>query len=67
MKKAEIQIGKAYIAKVSGKLVPVRIYSECSLGGWYGKNLITGREVRIKTAARLRWEHTLEPYDHWRA
>ena len=56
MKKSEVEIGKVYKVKVSGVRVPVRLVSECPYGGWYGKNLETGRRVRIKTAARLRYE-----------
>jgi hypothetical protein len=54
MKKNEVQIGAKYIVKVSGNLVPVKITSESQYGGWYGKNTVTGREVRIKTAGKLR-------------
>lgn len=54
MKKAEIQIGSTYIAKVSGVLAKVRITGESPYGGWRGMNLATGREVRIRSAARLR-------------
>jgi len=55
MKKAEVEVGGRYTAKVSGKVVPVRIDAEHSSGdGWIGTNMETGREVRIKTARRLR-------------
>ena len=54
MKKSEIEIGTTYIAKVSGVLAKVRITGESPCGGWRGKNLATGREVRIRSAARLR-------------
>ena len=54
MKKAEVQIGNTYIAKVSGVLAKVRITGESPYGGWNGRNLATGREVRIRSAARLR-------------
>lgn len=54
MKKNEVKVGESYVVKVSGKLVPVRIESECPHGGWYGINETTGRQVRIRTAARLR-------------
>ena len=54
MKKNEVRVGESYVVKVSGQLVPVRIESECPHGGWYGKNEITNRQVRIRTAARLR-------------
>jgi len=32
----------------------VRITGESPYGGWRGKNLATGREIRIRSAARLR-------------
>jgi hypothetical protein len=54
MKKSEITIGGVYVAKVSGKLVPVRIVRANPYGGWEAINTATGREVRVKTAARLR-------------
>ena len=54
MKKAEITIGSRYVAKISGKLTVVRITSEASYGGWFAVNTTTGREVRIRTAAKLR-------------
>jgi len=56
MKKSEIEIGATYVVKVSGTLAKVRLTRECNYGGWYGTNLGTGREVRIRTAARLRSE-----------
>lgn len=59
MKKAQIQIGKTYRAKVSGKLANVRITGECLYGGWDGINTDTGRTVRIKSAQRLRFEVAL--------
>jgi len=54
MKKQDVQLGKSYIVKVSGKLVPVAIVQENPLGGWNGLNLQTHRGVRIRSAARLR-------------
>jgi hypothetical protein len=54
MKKQDVQIGSTYIVKVSGVLAKVRITGESPYGGWRGTNLATGREVRIRTAARLR-------------
>ena len=56
MTKAKVSIGTTYIVKVSGNLTRVRLTRECEYGGWYGKNLATGREIRIRTAARLRKE-----------
>ena len=58
MKKKDVAIGKKYIAKVSNKLVEVQLVQEnpFGLGGWRAKNLSTGREIFVKTAARLRRE-----------
>ena len=58
MQKQDIRIGSTYIVKVSGTLTKVRITREHDRGGWYGTNLATGREIRIRTAARLRKEVT---------
>ena len=54
MKRQDVQIGSTYIVKVSGALARVRITGESPYGGWHGKNLATGREIRIRSAARLR-------------
>lgn len=54
MKKNEITIGGTYAAKVSGKVVPVRITAESRYGGWEAVNTQTRRTIRIRSAARLR-------------
>ena len=64
MKRVEVEIGVTYTALVSGRLVPVRIKADrgTSLGwgkcerhqGWDAVNMLTGREIHIKSAARLR-------------
>ena len=54
MKKRDVEVGKTYLAKVSDNLVPVRITSESVHGGWNAVNTTTGRDVRIRSAARLR-------------
>ena len=54
MKKADVKVGGTYAAKVSGKVVPVRIDAENPRGGWDATNTATGRKVRIKSARRLR-------------
>lgn len=54
MRKADVEIGATYTAKVSGKIAPVRILAQHSLGGWLAKNLHTDRSIRIKSAQRLR-------------
>ena len=56
MKKNEVKIGSVYAAKVSDKLVPVRITSVSIYGGWDAQNLQTKRDVRIRGAQRLRCE-----------
>jgi hypothetical protein len=54
MKKNDVVIGSHYLAKVSGKVVPVRITGESRFGGWEALNTQTHRQVRIKSAQRLR-------------
>lgn len=56
MQKHMIKVGSTYIVKVSGTLAKVRLTREHDRGGWYGINLATGREIRVRTAARLRSE-----------
>jgi len=54
MKKEQVKIGQVYAAKVTGKIVPVRITGESPHGGWDAINVRTNRPVRIKSAQRLR-------------
>jgi len=54
MLKSQVSIGNVYCAKISGKLTRVRIDCPCPYGGWFGTNLVTQREVRIRSAAKLR-------------
>ena len=61
MQKHNVKVGSTYIVKVSGTLAKVRITREHDRGGWYGTNLTTGREIRIRTAARLRHEAPAAP------
>jgi hypothetical protein len=67
MLKAEVQIGRVYIVKVSGKLCRVRLEREATylgkMHGWFGTNLETCREVRIRSAAKLRREYIEECKD----
>lgn len=56
MRKSDVKIGNVYVAKVSDKLVDVRIDGISRLGGWQATNLHTGRIIRIKSAAKLRYE-----------
>ena len=54
MKKQDVQIGRKYLAKVSDKVVAVRIDGANPHGGWDATNLTTNKKVRIKSAQRLR-------------
>ena len=54
MKKDQVQIGQLYAAKITDKIVPVRIDAEHKDGGWTATNTQTNRKVRIKTAQKLR-------------
>jgi len=56
MKKEDIRINGYYSAKVSDKLTVVRIVEEHHNGGWLATNTKTGKQVRIKSAAKLRGE-----------
>jgi len=54
MKKDQVQIGQTYNAKITDKVVPVRIDAEHKSGGWHGTNMTTNRKVHIKSAQKLR-------------
>ena len=54
MKKNEVKVGRVYTAKVTNKVVQVRIEAESRFGGWDATNLATGKKVRIQSAQRLR-------------
>lgn len=53
MKKKDVRLGGVYEAKVTGNRVLVRLTAESPYGGWLATNLKTGRQVKIRTAARL--------------
>jgi hypothetical protein len=55
MKQRDVVLGQVYAVKVSGNVQRVRVVAESPYGGWVGRNLRTGREVRIRTAAKLRY------------
>ncbi len=55
MKKSDVKIGGIYAAKVSDKIVPVKIEAVSPLGGWSAVNLMTRKKVHIKSPARLRY------------
>jgi len=56
MKKNEVKVGGMYVAKVSDRIVTVRIDSVHSRQGWNATNTRTGKRIRIKSAQRLRGE-----------
>ncbi len=68
MRKHEIEVGKYYIAKVSGKLTTVRVDGICG-ATHFGKlqtvynvtNLSTGRKTTFRSARRFRLEAHYKP------
>ena len=54
MKRRDVTLGQVYAVKVSGRIQPVRLIAESPHGGWVGRNEQTGREIRIRSAAKLR-------------
>lgn len=58
MLKKDVVLGAIYVVKVSGHLTPVRIESVSEYGGWNGRNIRTGREIRIRSAQKLRRPYT---------
>ena len=77
MLKIEVGLGKAYLAKISGKLVAVRIdeiieKTKYRKQHWSATNLITNRTVTIKSGQKLRREltdfqvNTLKTMDKYR-
>ena len=56
MLKKDVELGGVYKAMISGKMVDVKLLRESEFGGWEATNLRTGRDIRIKSAAKLRWE-----------
>jgi len=65
MKAINVHVGETYEVRVSGNLARVRIVSTHPSGGWNGVNEATGREIRLRSARRLRCNLTLR--DHARA
>ena len=67
MKKNDVQVGSAYVVKVSGYLAPVRLEGISPYGGWIGRSIATGRKVRISTAAKLRRQLSCKDLEAWTA
>jgi hypothetical protein len=63
MRKRELRRGAVYAVKVSGAIVPVRLLcgyaddgSEAGAAPWTCQNIVTGRRVTVRGAARFRHE-----------
>lgn len=54
MKAKAVVVGNTYLVKVTGRIVPVQIIAPDPRGGWNAVNTVTGRSLRLKSAARLR-------------
>lgn len=71
MRAINVKLGETYLVKVSDNIAPVRLdrkamdtqnaAGQWRSGGWWGTNLKTGREVRIRSAARLRCLAPISP------
>lgn len=57
MLKKDVKIGAKYVAKVNGYEQVITLVGLAPYGdGWVARNDKTGREIRIKSAAKLRGE-----------
>lgn len=54
MQAKDIFVGSIYLVKISGKIQQVKIIKTCPTGGWMATNLATGRDIRLRTGARVR-------------
>jgi hypothetical protein len=54
VRKTEVEIGKVYACRISRRIVPIRIEAVAERGGWYARNLRTGRSVYVRNAGKLR-------------
>lgn len=63
MLKKQVKIGSHYAIRHNGetKLSVIRIDSESRFGGYNATRLKTGRAIRIKSAAKLRYEVIRNP------
>lgn len=54
MKRRDVELGGHYVARISGRMAVVRLDRESPHGGWDATNVVTGRSVWIRSAAKLR-------------
>ena len=64
MRKEQVEINGIYLAKISGRLRPVKVLAPLDdLGGWVVMNVVSGRILHFRSSRRL-WrkldEHELE-------
>ena len=67
MKKKQIEVGKIYAMKVSGKVVPVKVVGIRTVSGFNGRdktiyacvNQKTGRDCKAQSASKFR--HEIKP------
>lgn len=50
MKHDDVRVGSQYMAKVSGRVVPVKVVRKHPNGGWFAVNLISDRTVTLASA-----------------
>jgi hypothetical protein len=53
MLRSQIETGSTYLARVSGKVVPLKILRKLPTGGWRALNMLSGRKIRVKSGRRL--------------
>lgn len=53
MRNKDVEVGRCYHAKVSGRRAIVSVDAVHPWGGWVGTNQQTGRKVKIKSGRRL--------------
>ena len=69
MRGADVEVGKVYMVKVSGVVVPVRLIAERLNAfkkgrNFVGRSLRTGRDIRL-TAAKCRREALPNEIEYW--
>lgn len=67
MRASEIEIGEVYMVKVSGTVRPVQVLGTITSSHgrtqWQCRNVVTGRSVLVRGAARFRCPATIPATD----
>jgi len=58
MKRTEIEVGKFYIAEISGNQTIVKVTDSCQTGGWYAVIIKTNRQVILRSPSCIKREAT---------